>query len=454
MPLAPVSVPSAPPLQTPVVPTPILQPTPQSTTKNESVVPTSEKPAEEEPPHPPELSALATGPTPLSTAEDRSKKEQDEIAKILKEVKLPERHQAAQTSGAQPQENAGQKLEEPKRFDTTLGAAAGSFTDNKTPPSSTLDKTVPAEISLAGESVAQKEHTAPSSVTPLHTLKDDLQEVVRVKKVSLVHAAALEEEKRFKHSAPETKGNETSRSRRTRGILFAAALLLFLGVAAFFGVSLIAGDRGTPIYGSLQNEILFSENTVSFELGNNSSIDLKRLLFQARQGAGGTLGSITRIVPTRAEAGADGTLIDRPATLEEFLTALGSRAPTDLYRALSSEFFFGLHTVDENAPLFVIPVTSYERAFAAMLRWEDTLNADFAPAFTSVSDQIIGTSGLPEKRRFNDLVMRNYDVRALEDDNGTIELYYAFPTRNLLVIAESPYSFTEILSRLRAERKL
>ena len=50
--------------------------------------------------------------------------------------------------------------------------------------------------------------------------------------------------------------------------------------------------------------------------------------------------------------------------------------------------------------------------------------------------------------------MRNYDVRVLKNDAGGIELYYSFPTQNILIIGESPYSFTEILSRLRAERKL
>ncbi len=50
--------------------------------------------------------------------------------------------------------------------------------------------------------------------------------------------------------------------------------------------------------------------------------------------------------------------------------------------------------------------------------------------------------------------MRNYDVRALKDDAGQIQLYYSFPTRDILIIAESPYSFGEILSRLRADRRL
>jgi len=50
--------------------------------------------------------------------------------------------------------------------------------------------------------------------------------------------------------------------------------------------------------------------------------------------------------------------------------------------------------------------------------------------------------------------MRNYDARALKDDAGQIQLYYSFPTRNILIIAESPYTFAEVLSRLQAERRL
>jgi uncharacterized protein (DUF2141 family) len=99
-------------------------------------------------------------------------------------------------------------------------------------------------------------------------------------------------------------------------------------------------------------------------------------------------------------------------------------------------------------------VTSYDHAFAGMLTWEDSINTDLAPVFTAVPALTKDQNGLPVKRTFQDLVMRNYDVRALEDDNGQIQMYYSFPTQNILVLAESPYSFTEILSRLQASRQL
>jgi hypothetical protein len=59
-----------------------------------------------------------------------------------------------------------------------------------------------------------------------------------------------------------------------------------------------------------------------------------------------------------------------------------------------------------------------------------------------------------DERQFEDTVMQNFDVRELKDDNGDTQLYYSFPTRTILIIAESKYSFPEILSRLRADRRL
>lgn len=376
---------------------------------------------------------------PSHTSEEFAK-EQQAIAKILKEAKLPERREQ---SGA-PQKGG-------IVFDTTLGATPPLQQAESKPPNVVGPTATPPALETAP--VKQGGSLADSIVSPLRTLKNDLQKVVRLKKMSLVRAVALESEKRHGAESEEREVLQTIRSRRTFGVLFAAALLLLLSAAAFFGVFLIMSERSGTSIESPQSSILFAESGVLLPL-TGTGIDIKRLLANARLSGSGTLGSITRIIPTITEPSEDGTPIERSATLEEFLSALQTRVPEELVRALSDDFFFGIHTVDKNAPLFVIPVVSYERAFAGMLRWEDTINADLAPAFTAVPDQMIGAEGLPEKRRFEDVVMRNYDVRVLKDDAGMIELYYSFPTRELLIIAESPYSFTEILSRLRAERKL
>jgi hypothetical protein len=133
---------------------------------------------------------------------------------------------------------------------------------------------------------------------------------------------------------------------------------------------------------------------------------------------------------------------------------MGFNAPDDLVKSLGSDFFFGLHVVDKNSPIMVLPVTNYDRAFAGMLAWEATINADLSPAFTPVPSTILDQNGVPSARVFQDDVMRNYDVRELKDDSGTVVLYYSFPSKKLLIIAESPYSFPELLSRLQSVSRL
>jgi hypothetical protein len=306
-----------------------------------------------------------------------------------------------------------------------------------------------------------------TTVAPVHTLKDDLQHVVREQKISVVRAVSLEEERRHRLPAPAGAPGRTEdfqappqtpaqaqRSKRTLSILFSVLLLLVLGGAALGGVYLIAQQRAGSTPAPTAQSILFAESTAALPIGTQSASDIKRVLANARAGAHGTLGSITRILPVVNATAADGTTTARPATFAEFMNAIGAGAPDDLLRAAGGDFFFGIHTVDKNAPVIVVPITSYDHAFAAMLSWEPAMNAGLSPVFTALPAQTTDSNGLPQNRTFEDVVMRNYDVRALKDDAGNVQLYYSFPTQNILIIAESPYSFAEVLSRLQAERKL
>lgn len=369
-------------------------------------------------------------------------KEREVISRILEEAKLPERRQVGGVIQATSQHRGAPVDIQPE---------ASSKSRDKEATAGATPFPIP-EVITSKEEPGENKSFGSAIIAPLRTFKDDLREIVRKKKISLVRATALESDKR---SRSNILGGEVvrSRSRRTRGVIFAATILFLLAGAALFGVyATMRGNQGrVPEAG---NAILFTENAGTFPISNAAPLEVKRLLAQIRGSSNTTLGSITQIIPTVSETNNEGVTGERPATLEEFFSALSARVPTDLVRALSSEFFFGLHTVDENAPILIIPVTSYERAFAGMLGWEQTMNADLTPIFTSVPDQIMGPGGLPEKRRFEDVVMRNYDVRALKDDTNVIQLYYSFPTQHILVIGESPYSFNEVLSRLRADRKL
>ncbi|MBI5457637.1 hypothetical protein HY971_02845 [Candidatus Kaiserbacteria bacterium] len=356
----------------------------------------------------------------------------NDIAKILESVKLPERRPRDQAGASAPSVSAGVANTPATPSQKSAGA-------DQVPPMTT----------------PKKAESDTGSIAAVHTLKHDLQNVVRDNKMSLVKAASLEEDRRAHKEAPPGETPATKqRTRRTVGIIFGALILIGLGVAALLGVSFVMNQQQNPPQVDTGSSILFAEQSIPFSLGAKSPNDLKRTLEAARTVSQRTLGSIIRIVPVVATTLEDGTVQTRAATFQEFMLSIGARPPDDLVRALSNDFFLGVHAVDENAPLIIVPVSSYDHAFSAMLRWEDGLNADLAPFFTAVPLLGTDTNGLPIKRTYKDLVMRNYDTRVLKDDAGVVQLYYSFPTPNILVIAESPYSFPEILSRLQAGRRL
>lgn len=431
-------------------------PAPISPPPIKSVLPPSPTPVAAPTPMPPpvapvgEVAPRPSGSPALST----------DIAKILSSVKLPERRLPAQAGDtALPGEKKSSA--ETKKFDTSIAGSA--LAEAPTPPSAATQgpgvPSVPAplESTLASPNPADTKPVRrnPGDVTAVHTLKDDLQGVVHDQKISLVKAVSLEEDRRARKDpgAREVTGAE-QRSSRTFGILFASLTLLLLGAGALFGVLYIMNQKKAPPQIDTGSSLLFTEQSILLSLDGHSPAELKRVLEAGRTTSQGALGSITRIIPVVSEVNADGVPQNRPATFREFMAALGTQASDDLFRALGNDFFLGIHAADRSAPLIVVPVTSHARAFAAMLAWEASLNADLSPLFTAVPVLRQDANGLPVRRTYEDLVMRNYDVRALKDDAGDIQLYYSFPTQNVLIIAGSPYSFPEILSRLQASRQL
>ncbi len=363
-----------------------------------------------------------------------------DMDKILKNIKLPEKRSYVPDGERTVAPNAA--AEGGKKLADILAA---NITENTT--TSSTHASVPSAPSVVP---VQNVFHEDLHVASVHTLKQDLQHVVLEQKMSIVKAVALEQEKKSRMDRVIEPPRAPSRA---PAVIFTICIFVLLGLGALGGVYYIAALQSAPSQSSDTASLVFAEQTVPFPLTRDAPQSLRAQLALARTSSG-TLGSLLHIVPMVNTTDLDGKNIQRPATLQEFFTALNIEPPESLLRAVGNDFFLGIHTVDKNAPILVIKVTSYDRAFDGMLSWEKNMNGDLAPLFTSVPRLQMGRDGLQAQRQFSDLVMRNYDVRALKDDDGVIQLYYSFPTRDLLIIAESPYTFTEILSRLQAGRRL
>lgn len=326
----------------------------------------------------------------------------DDIAKILQQVKMPERR--------------------------------GEFTPAQHVPEDRMAP--PKELPKTPTPTEQNE------LHSVHTFKDDLTRVAREQKISVIKAVSLEEEKR--HQEKPRDFDRAVQKKPVVPIVLGVVVLASVAIIAAFWFSSLSSSTATTTQEF--HSLLFAEQNTSFPLNQESGLDLKRSLATLRT-KNLPLGSITKLTPMiLGEA-------PRLATTAEFFTSLQTRAPDSFVRALGNDFFLGIHSVDTNAPVLVLSVQSYENAFAGMLAWESSVNEDLGPFFTTAPLFTSG-NGTPARRAYTDEVIQNYDIRALKNDSGIIVFYYVFPSRNILILAESPYSFTEIITRLKAQRAL
>lgn len=326
----------------------------------------------------------------------------------------------------------------PERHETRLQG------DILVPP--TQDPPVAAEQVADDQSNEQVLEPLPS-VAAIHTLKDDMRHVVYDQKMSMIHAAALEQTKRAQNAIEQTKD-------RPQRVSFLVPMLIVISLAiisigALVGVAYVENSQSAAQQTKGGVSIVFAEKTAAINISNTQPGTVKVALASALNDTSDTPGSITQVVP---QVTSDSTV--RSATLTEFFTALGISPPDQLVRSLSPDFFFGFHMLSKREPVFVIPVISYDNAVSGMLAWESNMDDDLTPIVPLVSATKTSTSGTPTPRSFSDTVMHNFDVRVLTNDAGAPVLYYSFPSPSLLVIATNPYTFPEIINRLQAQREL
>ena len=127
---------------------------------------------------------------------------------------------------------------------------------------------------------------------------------------------------------------------------------------------------------------------------------------------------------------------------QTFLQRVAPRVPQELLRTLELRFLLGVHSFDLNQPFLIIKTDSFETAFSALLRWEETLYADLQPLFARVP------GGVASAPAFADLIVENRDTRAVVDAEGRILLLWALLDRSTILITTNEYTLREVVRRL------
>jgi len=274
----------------------------------------------------------------------------------------------------------------------------------------------------------------------VHTLSDDVTELVRNRKLSLVRMAALENSKSPRTITPPK--DPWKLTVRVLLVVFMVTAVIVAGAGGYYAYRVVGQPAQTPSTSGL----LFTEGRETLNI-SDYSVDAFRTLFDsARNVQTFVVGSLTEIVLIQTPQPKTLTEQPRPqnVSVRDFFAFLETRSPQMLIDNLGDAYMLGIHArASRNEPFLILTPSSYSFAFSGMLDWESSMPYDLAGIFIP--------KGVTPQKSFKDEVYNNIDVRVLYDTSGSELIVYGFVQRTALIITTNKNTLGEIAERLRVQ---
>lgn len=270
--------------------------------------------------------------------------------------------------------------------------------------------------------------TFQSDLPRIRTYADDLSEEIRKKGATLSSIVGAERERSARELAINDDGPPVvKKGEQRKGLLLFGGMVLFI----LLGVGIV----GTAFFFSSQQQtstqkisIIFANKSIAAP--TNSERSFTDALAGIRNNAKLSLGEIAEF-----EITIDGAT----TTAQQVLQKLN--APSSLIREARSGMV-GIHSFNYYQPFIIIEITQYDRAFGAMLDWEEEMGRSFGAFFRPLNGGVAPTT------LFKDAVYKNIDLRKSQE---SWPILYAFPRRDILVITTNESTLQEIITRLNAQ---
>ncbi|MBU3925937.1 hypothetical protein KJ763_02090 [Patescibacteria group bacterium] len=260
----------------------------------------------------------------------------------------------------------------------------------------------------------------------IRTFKSDSSRYIKEEKISAIDIASAQ----IKRGGSLRYGDIGERKQFNWQKIFIAllAVIIFvsLGLGSFYLFKKFQGGAEAPTY-VLPEPVIIADEEIESDFGNMDSIiqgPLKtgRLLY----------------IPLVTETSLD---VKRLITGREFFNNFEITPPSDMLGDLDNQFMLYVYRSDENYPLLIFGINSYERVFAAMIRWEIiSFVSDFKNIFS-----VDYNSG--SKPIFIDKDIKNHDARVLINEEGRSVLMYSILNKKYLIITTSQDALEEIFRR-------
>lgn len=307
--------------------------------------------------------------------------------------------------------------------------------------------------------------------SPLHTYSSDFSDRIDSNRSSTFSVLAAQSDAM---TGPVSTTQKKFDSKKPLYMAIGGVLLLILAGAGSYGAYRYVAQKSTVMLIETVSSLVFADERVELT-GEGASLqnamvasltqplgaNKVRVFYMTSSSSTPARGTFTSILP-------GGVL----------LGSLQLRAPDILLRNVGPESTVGaVHAGNETRVFFILRVLSYERTFAGMLGWEQSIKEELAlfypeyPSAALPAPTIVTTTKIVKGKRvvatttveatapeyvpphFIDEVASNHNVRALKDMAGRTILLYGYKDKDTLIIARDEAAFAELINRLSATKQ-
>jgi hypothetical protein len=265
----------------------------------------------------------------------------------------------------------------------------------------------------------------------MRTYETDSAQYIKEKEVSLIDVYTKQEKAR------RIEDREPPKRYVILIIVILSLSFVALGMGWFF---LHKRPSGPPPPPSLAQPILNGDETEEIVIDLNIEIDqfpdIEKVLHNLPNYVD-TKGKFTYLqIITQKDN------VKKLITFQQFFKTIGIEPRVDIADSLDGKFELAkFQKPDNNWPVLIFKIKSYENAFASMMSWEKKIGLDFGKIFK--------LEGVPEQgdTSFYDKELENKDVRIMNDLSENPILIYSFINQKYLIITTGEDALKEIFRR-------
>jgi hypothetical protein len=308
----------------------------------------------------------------------------------------------------------------------------------KQEPSNTNPEVVPAEETQ-------------NSLKQIRTYQGDIAEALRAQNESIVSIQRMEQTRREEKQAVVATHSAHKDNPAMKALLFGLGSVILMGLTGLGGwYSYLEFTKrmAPPAVAVPISRLIPSAQSVDID---STALNRRALIDAITSEQTTTLpnGDVKHVV-LRTNVVLDGVPTGETTltSTSELFRILETKAPGHLVRSFQDTFMLGMLESNPASVFMIIKLASFENTFSGMLSWEKDIARDIGPIFATWGVMQTNTSASV----FQDVIVRNKDVRILYDESGALLLLYTYLDNNTLIITDNIGTLNIITNRLTLER--